>query len=145
MRMPRFICTFTYATARQPIATLSITRTADSAQQAIAGARLEFDRRTRGRARNVSVDAIAEGSPEILACDRDQVLVLWRDDGQPGEDWAIVASHDRLALIARCLDMLGEGGAWFRTPIDMLRTDGVRISAAGLPHEYYIAPLEMIP
>lgn len=146
MRMPRFVCTFTYATKRQPIAVLAITRQADSAQQAIAGARLEFDRRTRGRARNVSVVAVAEGSPEILACDRDQVLVLWRDDGRGGEDWAAVASHDRLALIRRAIDMLADhGGAHPITPIDLLRTDRARVSAASGPNEFYISPLEMIP
>jgi hypothetical protein len=146
MRMPRFVCTFTYATKRQPIAVLTITRQADNAQQAIAGARTEFDRRTRGRARDVMVEAVAEGSPEILAIHRDQVLVLWRDDGASGEDWAVVASHDRLALIARALDMIADhGGCWPQTPIDLLRTDGVRVAAASGPNEFYIAPLEMIP
>ena len=144
--MPRFVCTFTYATKRQPIAVLTITRQADSAQQAIAGARLEFDRRTRGRARNVSVVAVAEGSPEILACDRDQVLVLWRHDGTPGEPWAVVASHDRLALITRAIDMLAPlGGTWPATPIDDLRTDGARVHASIGKNEFYISPLEMIP
>lgn len=143
--MPRFACTCTYTTPGRALASMAIQRTADNAQMAVRAARAELTRRTRRRARNIIIDVREDGAAPIVACARDTVNVLFRLDGSGGEPWAVVASHDRLALIYRAIEMLeAHKGAHVSTPIDLLRTDGARVAAASGPVEFYIAPLEMI-